>query len=394
MNEVEVRKLLEGLIIDNKLSKAILSNRRRKTSDMPAKVLIKPFDSKGDIKYQFERYYDNKVMHENALASDTAQIILEMLKNEYRQGDIKTLIGEYQVLVSKKGDMRIKQISKNEHLLDLSHNRIKNYILKDGEPVDFLIKLGVMSPEGAVYKKKYDKFKQINKFLELVDDIAEEFEKTELIKIVDFGCGKSYLTFALYYYLVNIKNKKIDIIGMDLKKDVIDFCNKTAEELSYNDLSFICGDIAEYEPESGIDLVVTLHACDNATDIALSKAVKWGAKAIMSVPCCQHELFDKIKNNNLEAMLKHGIIKEKLSSLVTDSLRGSILEILGYRVQLLEFVDMEHTPKNIMIRAVKDSEPYDPTKINEYIELKKAWGLEELFIEAYLGDNFKVSEEG
>jgi hypothetical protein len=181
---------------------------------------------------------------------------------------------------------------------------------------------------------------------------------------------------------------------MDLKKDVIDFCNKTAEELSYTDLSFICGDIAEYEPESRIDLVVTLHACDNATDIALAKAVKWGAKAIMSVPCCQHELFDKIKNNNLEAMLKHGKIKEKISSLVTDSLRGSILEILGYRVQLVEFVDMEHTPKNIMIRAVRDSEPYDRAKINEYRELKKAWGLEELFIEDYLGDDFRISEEG
>ncbi|WP_128426502.1 class I SAM-dependent methyltransferase [Gudongella oleilytica] len=393
MEDNGLRDLLDRLFLQGSLSKAIISNRKRKTEESPLKVTIKPFDQKGTTRFQFERHYQKKVTHENLDPEDAIELAEQLLLNDFKQGDFKTTDGEYQVLVSKKGATRIKEVSSKKHLVDLTHDRKKNYILQDGEPVDYLVHLGVMSPEGTVYKKKYDKFRQINRFLELVEDVADTLKDNGTIKIVDFGCGKSYLTFALYHYLSVIRGLDINIIGMDLKKDVIDFCNDTAEKLGNENLKFICGDIADYVPGSDIDMVVTLHACDTATDIALVKAAQWGARVIMSVPCCQHELFSKIKNPELNGMLKHGIIKERLSSLVTDSIRGSILEILGYQVQILEFVDMEHTPKNIMIRAVRTHEAYRPETILEYKQLKSEWGLEELFIESYMGDYFKVQGE-
>lgn len=393
MEDNGLRDLLDRLFLMGSLSKAIISNRKNKSEDGPLKITIKPFDQKGMTKYQFERHFQNKVTHENLDPGDASELIMQLLLLDFKQGDFKTAEGEYQVLVSKKGAARIREVSSKKHLVDLTHDRKKNYILQDGEPVDYLVHLGVMSPEGAVYKKKYDKFRQINRFLELVEDTVDTLKGNRTIKIVDFGCGKSYLTFALYHYLSSVRGLDINIVGMDLKKDVIDFCNDTAEKLDYGNLEFICGDIADYVPGSEIDMVVTLHACDIATDIALAKAAQWGARVIMSVPCCQHELFTKIKNGDLSGMLKHGIIKERLSSLVTDSIRGSILEILGYQVQILEFVDMEHTPKNIMIRAVRTHEAYRPEAVLEYRKLKSSWGLEELFIESYMGDYFKVQGE-
>jgi SAM-dependent methyltransferase len=394
MHEINLKDLISELVNEGKLSKAIISNRRTRDAEVPAKIVVRPFEARGELKYQFEKHFDKKVTHENLGKDESVEKIISLLEKEYKQGDFKTSDGEYQALANKKGIVRIKELSPKSYQVDLSHDRNKNYILKEGQPVDFLVKLGVMSPEGEVYKKKYDKFKQINKFLELVDDIADELDKSKVLNIVDFGCGKSYLTFALYHYLASIKNMKVNIIGMDLKKDVIDFCNKITKELTYSSLSFVCGDISDFRPASEVDMVVTLHACDNATDIAIANAARWGAKIILSVPCCQHELYGKVNNPDLSAMLKHGIIKERLSSLVTDSLRGSILEILGYRVQLLEFVDMEHTPKNIMIRAVRKNEAFNADHIREYNSLKKSFGLEKLFIEDYLGEDFRILEEG
>jgi SAM-dependent methyltransferase len=272
------------------------------------------------------------------------------------------------------------------------HNREKNYILKDGEKIDFLMLLGVMDSNGKVYKKKYDKFKQINKFIEIVNDIFENFDGKEKLRIVDFGCGKSYLTFALYYYLTQIKNVEANIVGLDLKEDVINYCNQVKDNLKYNGLKFICSDIKDYKFEGDLDLVVTLHACDTATDIALVNAIKWNTKVILSVPCCQHELFDKINNIELMPMLKHGIIKERLNSLVTDSLRGLYLEKYGYQVNMLEFIDMEHTPKNIMIRAIKKSNKVDHKKILEINEYKKTWNLDRIFIDEYIDKTLNMEE--
>ena len=293
---------------------------------------------------------------------------------------IFSIEADYQILISKKGKVTIlkKQATKNK--IDLNHDRRKEYIIEEGIPCDFLIKLGVMNDEGKVYKKKYNKFRQINKFLEIVSDIVFKIEKNEIINIVDFGCGKSYLTFALYYYLKKILNLNVNIIGLDLKKDVIDFCNQLAKELEYRGLEFINKDIKNFDSLDTVDMVVTLHACNTATDEALIKAVSWNADVILSVPCCQHELFNKIESDVMKPMLKHGIIKERLSSLITDSIRVNILEILGYSTQILEFIDMEHTPKNMMIRAVKSNKDKKES-INEYKKFKKQWNLKDLYIE-------------
>ena len=385
----EITKLLKDVIEYNQLIQAVLSNQRNKMGDSFKKVDIKPVLIKDQIKYQFSFYYLNKVIHKNFNPHETIEEIEELLKDNLKQGMIFTIEADYQIFVSKKEKITILKKNPTKEVEDSSHNRKKNYILEDGQPVDFLVRLGVMNEKGKVVSKRYDKFRQINRFLEMVSDVIPKITLDKTLNIIDFGCGKSYLTFALYHYLVNILELDVNIVGLDLKMDVIDFCNTVAKDLGYHKLKFIHGDIKDYKDLEAVDMVVTLHACDNATDAALIKAVNWGAQAILSVPCCQHELYNKIKNPILNPMLKHGIIKEKLSSLITDSLRANILEILGYQVQLLEFIDMEHTPKNILIRAIKTDNKSNKEAFNSYKEFKEFWGLKNLYIEKELGEKLK-----
>jgi SAM-dependent methyltransferase len=260
--------------------------------------------------------------------------------------------------VGKKGTVTVKR-KKNTAVKerpdrDLSHNRTKQYILQEGSPVDFLVGLGVQSPDGHIAKARYDKFRQINRYLELIEDVLDALPKEGTIRIIDFGCGKSYLTFAMYYYLHQMQNRDIRVTGLDLKEDVIRHCNELAERLHYDRLHFEQGDIQSYEGEDAVDMVVSLHACDKATDYALEKAVKWGASVIMAVPCCQHELNSQIRCDVLQPVLKYGLVRERIAALVTDALRADLLEQQGYATQILEFIDMQHTPKNLMIRAVKE----------------------------------------
>ena len=260
--------------------------------------------------------------------------------------------------MSKKGKITISakkakgdSASKNE--ASLEHNKVKKYLLTEGVAVPFLVDLGVMTEEGKVIKAKYDKFRQINRFLEFIQDILPALPDDRELTILDFGCGKSYLTFAVYYYLKILNNYDVRIIGLDLKEDVIDKCNRYAEGYGYDKLTFLKGDIADYEGVSQVDMVITLHACDTATDYALYKAIKWNASVILSVPCCQHEINSQIKNDCLGPILKYGILKERMSALITDGIRAELLEENGYKTDILEFIDMEHTPKNILIRGVK-----------------------------------------
>lgn len=268
-------------------------------------------------------------------------------------------------LVSKKGKVTIRKREQSSDTFkqqDLSHNRQKKYILKPDKKVDFLVDLGVMSRDGTIVKAHYDKFRQINRFLEFIEDVLCYLPKDREITIIDFGCGKSYLTFAMYYYLKELKELDIRIIGLDLKEDVIDKCNKLSKKYGYEKLDFVKGDIASYSSVSQVDMVVTLHACDTATDLALAKAVKWQASIILSVPCCQHELNTQISNEILAPLLSYGIIKERMAALITDGLRAQMLEGAGYDTQILEFVDMEHTPKNLLIRAIKTNKIKDNTR--------------------------------
>ena len=273
----------------------------------------------------------------------------------FRQLEVLHPKKQVQVLVSKKGKRTVRQLKSGCPVpaAPLEHNRRKKYILDPDIPVPFLHDLGVQTKEGKIVHSRYDKFRQMNRFLEFIEDIVPELPKDRESVIIDFGCGKSYLTFAMYYYLHELKEYDIRIIGLDLKKDVIRHCNELSEKYGYEKLRFLEGDIADYTGVNKVDMVVTLHACDTATDYALAKAVGWDAKVILSVPCCQHELNRQIKNEILEPILKYGLLKERMAALITDGLRAQYLEREGYEAQILEFIDMEHTPKNILIRAVK-----------------------------------------
>lgn len=352
----ELNRLIEeSLSID--LQQIVLSNTRDEAQGTRLKV--RPVLLKGELFFQKTLYKGTQVFHENLVKKDMQQYILYCLEKLFKQGVFVSDRLEATVLVSKKGKVTVKTRNKvpdNARALNgrLSHDRSRQYILPEGVPVDFLVKLGVQTPDGRITKAKYGKFRQINRYLEFIEDVMKELPADRKIRIIDFGCGKSYLTFAMYYYLHKMRNRAVQITGLDLKEDVIDRCNALAEELRYaGDLHFEKGDISTYAGADSVDMVVSLHACDKATDYALDKAVKWGAKVILAVPCCQHELNGQIRCEALQPLLKYGVIRERMAALVTDALRADLLEQQGYETQILEFIDMEHTPKNLLIRAVK-----------------------------------------
>jgi len=352
----ELRKLLHS-ILDKNLTQIILSNTR--DSEQGTKVKIRPVLLKDELYFQETLYKGTQVFHENFKKEEICDRIENYLEKLFKQGEFKSATMEAVVLVSKKGKITVKSKRKERNAImaqtqdNLSHNRRKQYILQEGVPVDFLIGLGVQSEDGKITKARYDKFRQINRYLEFIEDVLEELPKDRTIRIIDFGCGKSYLTFAMYYYLHELQHRDIEVTGLDLKTDVIKHCNELAERLHYTGLHFERGDISTYEGADAVDMVVSLHACDTATDYALEKAVKWGASVIMAVPCCQHEINKQITNDMLKPLLKYGLIKERMSALITDALRANILEQCGYDTQILEFIDMEHTPKNLLIRGVR-----------------------------------------
>lgn len=324
----------------------------RKKGDIE-NIKIRPVVIRGTISYQETILKNNQVFHTNY---DKDQIIHRITENILNFREINWTKKEEtgSALISKKGKITWKT-KKKQYSKDpiFAHNRKKKYLLEEGEKIPFLIDLGVMTKEGRIIRAKYDKFKQINRFLEFIEDIIPQLPKDRRLHIIDFGCGKSYLTFAMYYYLCEKKGYQVKMTGLDLKKDVIRHCNELAKIYGYEDLEFLVGDIASYEEETEVDLVVTLHACDTATDFALAKAVAWDASVILSVPCCQHELNKQIEQSMLAPIMDYGLLKERFAALMTDGMRAKLLESKGYQVQILEFIDMEHTPKNILIRAVK-----------------------------------------
>lgn len=364
-------ELIDRLIDGRALITATLSQLRKKEGAPFTKVQVTPVELKGKLHYQFAYTVGPKVEHRNLEPGPAAAEMLELMAETFRQGLLCTSDADYQVLLSKKGKVSIlTKAPSRKQPASLAHNRSKRYILNEGEPVPFLIELGIMNAEGKVLAKKFDKFRQINRFLEMVDDVLGDLPKGRPLTIVDFGCGKSYLTFALYHYLAVRERRQIRIVGLDLKKDVIEHCSLLASRLHYKGLKFLVGDIADYNELERVDMVVTLHACDTATDAALEKAVRWGASVILSVPCCQHELFGQIESDVLGPLLSHGILKERFSALATDAIRAKLLDLMGYRTQLLEFIDMEHTPKNILIRAVRTDSAPSAAKWQEYMAFR------------------------
>ncbi|MGN0431832.1 MAG: class I SAM-dependent methyltransferase [Lachnospiraceae bacterium] len=362
----EIQALLNETI-NEKLERIILSNAV--DAGQGSKVKVRPVLLKGQLCFQETLYRGKQVFHCNCTTEEIKERLLLYAKNGFRQIELVSTEYIITVLISKKGKVTIKKKklpdsshdgqvgtkreNTEERLEALQHNRTKKYILEEGKPVNFLVGLGVQTPDGRIVKARYDKFRQINRYLEFIEDILKKLPTDRPVRIIDFGCGKSYLTFAMYYYLHELKGYEVRVTGLDLKEDVIDLCNRLAKEYGYEYLQFEKGDISTYEGEQTVDMVVTLHACDTATDYELYKAVKWGAKVILAVPCCQHEVNRQIANDELKQILKYGLIKERLSALVTDAVRANLLEEMGYETQILEFIDMEHTPKNLLIRAVR-----------------------------------------
>lgn len=373
----ELRAYLEQVFCIELLS-AVLSNPRDR--EKAFKGRIRPVLKKGNLVFQFEIFKGKQVFHENLEAKAAVDRACEWMEH-FRQMQIDTKSERASVLISKKGKVTInrKKVTRpDQGKQDLSHNREKQYILKEGMDIPFLRDLGVMTQEGKIVRSRFDKFRQINRYLEFIEDVLPKLPKDREITILDFGCGKSYLTFAMYYFLHEMRGYEVRMVGLDLKEDVIEHCNALAEKYGYDHLRFLTGDIAQYEGMTKVDMVVTLHACDTATDYALAKAVSWGADVILSVPCCQHELNRQIENDILSPVLSYGLLKERMAALVTDGLRAEYLKKEGYDTQILEFIDMEHTPKNILIRAVKTGKKAENQHIikacEEFLHVKPTIG--------------------
>ena len=333
--------------------KLIISNRRKK-SDETVKIVVSPIIIGKERMFQFERFSSAKVFHENRNREGAVKKVLELLNEQFRQADCFTSDHLLSLKISKSGKVLFsRRRQQNPCPVKVTHNREKKYILKEGTVIAPLIDLGIFTKEGKIVSQMYDKYRQINRFIEIVDDCIPE--NTQTLKVVDFGCGKSYLTFILYYYLTEVRGIEAEITGLDLKEEVIRTCNDLAKKYGYSGLSFFSMDIKDFRPVQPVDMIVSLHACDTATDYVLYHAIRHQAKIILSSPCCQHEVNAQLNPEHLSILSEYGIIQERFSALLTDAIRGNILKMNGYKTQLLEFVDLSHSPKNILIRSIRSN---------------------------------------
>ena len=347
----ELKKTLDE-VFEKEVIKIVISNKVKK-DEKYNKVNISLKENNKNKFYQIEKFTDKQVFHENIKIDEINEKVYEIIDGKYKQMTAWSSSETLDLKISKKGKIFLgKKKNDNSKIITKGHNKEKNYILKEGMIIEPLIDLGVFTKEGKVVNSKYDKYKQINRFIEIIDDEIKKNDYKELT-ILDFGCGKSYLTFVLYYYFVKIKNINVKMIGLDLKEDVIKKCNEIAKRYNYDNLHFELGDINGFKYNNKVDMVITLHACDTATDYALYNAIKWNSKMIFSVPCCQHEFNAQMKAEELSILTKYGIVQERVAALMTDSVRANLLECAGYKTQLLEFIDIAHSPKNILIRASK-----------------------------------------
>ncbi|MBE6049304.1 MAG: SAM-dependent methyltransferase [Clostridium sp.] len=384
----ELKNKITEVLSGDKLIKVVISNKLNSSVQYNKVTFILKEKNNKEF-YQIEKYTDKQVFHENIEINNIGEKLEEIISGNYKQMQAWSESSTYDLKISKKGKMHLsKKGGDNKKLINKSHNKEKNYILKEGMIIEPLIDLGVFTKEGKVVNSKYDKYKQINRFVEIIDDEIKKKDYKELT-ILDFGCGKSYLTFVLYYYFVKIKNIKVNMIGLDLKEDVIKKCNDIAKRYNYENLYFELGDINGFKYNNKVDMVITLHACDTATDYALYNAIKWNSKMIFSVPCCQHEFNAQIKTDDLSILTRYGIIQERVSALMTDAVRGNLLEAAGYKTQLLEFIDIAHSPKNILIRASKSkiSDDKKAKALKEVDNLIKEFNLDPTLNKLLKNDN-------
>ncbi len=378
MENNQLRIILQNINPESVI-KLIVSNKRNSDCKYN-KIVITPSEKNGSRTFKAESFTDKQAFHSTLTSGDLTSFLENELTDNFKQIDGILTDRNFLLKVSKKDKILFSE-KKSENKAAVSaksHDRQKNYILQKGTYVPALFDLGVISEDGKVLNSGFDKFKQINRFVEIIDDSVKDIKK-DCINVIDFGCGKSYLTFVLYYYLTEIKKIKANIVGLDLKKDVIEKCNETAKKYGYKDLHFFCGDIKDYKADFVPDIVITLHACDTATDYALYNSVMWNAKYIFSVPCCQHEINNTINAKTLCALTDYGIIKERMSALITDTIRAKLLEVCGYSVDLMEFIDIAHSPKNLLIRAKKTNISAKKKKdsLDKIESLKKEFSFEQ-----------------
>lgn len=365
----EITIILDQITQDESFIYGVMSSSQK--GNPVQKAIIRIIQLKDKINYQLTEEKGSQAFHRNLSPQEFLVYIQENIYH-FKQTILFTKSFDYQILVGKKLNVTVLKKPSTKTLQAVSHNRKKEYLLEENTPIPFLVALGVMNKEGKVIAQKRDKFIQINRFLEMVEDVLSTFNNRQSIHLVDFGCGKSYLTFALYHYLKNVKGMNLSMVGVDLKESVIKACQQLANQLGYSNLRFVIGDIQNFEVMNRVDMVVSLHACDTATDAALEKAMRWEAEVILSVPCCQHELYNQIQCDALKPLLKHGILRERFAALATDAARAQLLEAVGYRVQVLEFVDVEHTPKNLLIRAIKQKKEENLEETwQDYLTFKK-----------------------
>lgn len=382
MNHEIISELLSH-IKNNNLAKITFSNIRNKELELD-KVIAKPVNIKNNINIQFEYRYKRIIKHENIITADAdkIKIMLEELFSLAKDISVITSDEIINIKISKKFKVSINKKKTEKKDISFEHNTSKEYFLDEKQKYDFLIELGIQNKEGKILKARFNKFRQINKYLEFIKHATTQLDTKNQITILDFGSGKSYLTFSTYYYLTEILKLNVKIIGIDLKKEVIEYCNNISKKLNFNNLEFVYGDVIDYENK--IDMVISLHACNTATDIALLKSLGWNAKIFFAVPCCQKELNNQLDSTFIPFMLKHGIIKEKFSTLLTDSIRSEVLEVFGYKSDIVEFISEENTPKNQLIRAYKTT---DKINFEKLVSLESF--VESLNIKMFLLDEVK-----
>lgn len=389
MNDL-LRAADEALTSGNCL-RLVLSAPRHSAPDVPNRLTIRPVELREGLRYQVASQVGRQERHENVTAADAAQRVRSLFPQEYRNCHLFTPEADITGQASRKGQVRVQQGPPTLSAGPATHNRAKQYLIPEGIPCPFLAEIGVMTPAGQVKASRYAKFRQINRFLELVEDVVPHLPAEGTLQVVDFGCGKSYLTFALHHLLAGIHGREVDILGYDREASVIERCREVTRKLELPGLRFEVGDILSHDLPEPVHLSVSLHACDTATDAALARAVERKAEVILAVPCCQHELAAGIHNEAIAPLHAHGILHERFASLATDALRANMLEICGYDTQVVEFIDMEHTAKNILIRATRRAPGPRSDELSEaataaYRRFKEFLGLGDIALERALRD--------
>lgn len=392
LSQAEFAAWCEVVIRDLQLQRLTLSRPRQKAGDGPSRVTVRPVLLKGETCFQWTSQVGPQQLHENLAPQELCARLREPVATQFLDVSVRTTTAEVQALRTKDERLRVThRTAEPVASAPAEHNRTKSYLIPESTPCEFLHALGVMTADGKVRADGRKKFRQINRYLEFVNDILPALPAGGPLRVIDFGCGKSSLTFALHYLLTVHHQRDVQILGLDLKADVIRKCQQLAERLQLQGLRFELGDIAGHQADGPVHLAVSLHACDTATDDALAQAVRWQANVILAVPCCQHEVFQKMQADFLPVVTQHGLFKERTAAIVTDALRVQLLEIAGYQTQLLEFIDMEHTPKNVLIRAVRRTQPVDVTSHKQqFVAFRQSLGIDRLHLEEALGERIEL----